>query len=128
MLFSDRGQAPQRLHGCYVQEDEILRVVEFLKKQGRPAYNYDILKPREDEEGEDGAGEGGGDDDISDELYDRAVRIVAETQRVSVSYLQRRLSVGYNRAAKMVERMERDGVVSPPDVKKVREVLISPAA
>jgi S-DNA-T family DNA segregation ATPase FtsK/SpoIIIE len=115
------------LHGCYVQEDEIGRVVDFLKKQGRPAYNYDILKPRDEDEG--GEGEMGGDgDDVSDDLYDRAVRIVAETQRVSVSYLQRRLSVGYNRAAKMVERMEKEGVVSPPDVKKVREVLIAPAA
>jgi S-DNA-T family DNA segregation ATPase FtsK/SpoIIIE len=127
MLFSDRGSAPQRLHGCYVQEEEIGRVVDFLKKQGRPAYNYDILKPREDDEA--GEGEMGGDgDDVSDDLYDRAVRIVAETQRVSVSYPQRRLSVGYNRAAKMVERMEKEGVVSPPDVKKVREVLIAPAA
>jgi S-DNA-T family DNA segregation ATPase FtsK/SpoIIIE len=127
MLFSDRGSAPARLHGCYVQEDEIGRVVDFLKKQGRPAYNYDILKPRDEDEG--GEGEMGGDgDDVSDDLYDRAVRIVAETQRVSVSYLQRRLSVGYNRAAKMVERMEKEGVVSPPDVKKVREVLIAPAA
>jgi S-DNA-T family DNA segregation ATPase FtsK/SpoIIIE len=127
MLFSDRGSAPQRLHGCYVQEEEIGRVVDFLKKQGRPAYNYDILKPREDEDG-GGGDEMGDGDDVSDDLYDRAVRIVAETQRVSVSYLQRRLSVGYNRAAKMVERMEKEGVVSPPDVKKVREVLISPAA
>jgi DNA segregation ATPase FtsK/SpoIIIE, S-DNA-T family len=126
MLFSDRGQAPQRLHGCFVQEEEIGRVVDFIKKQGRPAYNYDILKPREGDEDEDGGG-GGGDDDVSDDLYDRAVKIVAESQRVSVSYLQRRLSVGYNRAAKMVERMEREGVVSPPDVKKVREVLISAA-
>ena len=126
MLFSDRGQAPQRLHGCYVQEEEIGRVVDFLKKQGRPAYNSDILRPRDDEGDEEG-GDGGGDDDVSDDLYDRAVKIVAEAQRVSVSYLQRRLSVGYNRAAKMVERMEREGVVSPPDVKKVREVLISAA-
>jgi S-DNA-T family DNA segregation ATPase FtsK/SpoIIIE len=127
MLFSDRGQAPQRLHGCYLHEEEIGRVVEFLKKQGRPAYNYDILKPRDEDGDEDGEGGGGGDDDVSDDLYDRAVKIVAEAQRVSVSYLQRRLSVGYNRAAKMVERMEREGVVSPPDVKKVREVLISAA-
>ncbi|HWM88751.1 MAG TPA: DNA translocase FtsK [Kofleriaceae bacterium] len=125
MLFSDRGQAPQRLHGCYLQEEEIGRVVDFLKKQGRPAYNYDILKPRDEDGDEEGGG--GGDDDVSDDLYDRAVKIVAESQRVSVSYLQRRLSVGYNRAAKMVERMEREGVVSPPDVKKVREVLISAA-
>jgi S-DNA-T family DNA segregation ATPase FtsK/SpoIIIE len=129
MLFSDRGSAPARFHGCLVQEEEIGRVVDFVKKQGRPSYNYDILKPREgDGDGDDMGEGGGGDDDISDDLYDRAVKIVAESQRVSVSYIQRRLSVGYNRAAKMVERMEKEGVVSPPDVKKVREVLISPAA
>ncbi|HUS65505.1 MAG TPA: DNA translocase FtsK 4TM domain-containing protein [Kofleriaceae bacterium] len=129
MLFSDRGSAPARFHGCFVQEEEIGRVVDFIKKQGRPAYNMDILKPRdEDGDGDFAEGTGTGDDDISDDLYDRAVKIVAETQRVSVSYIQRRLSVGYNRAAKMVERMEKEGVVSPPDVKKVREVLISPAA
>jgi S-DNA-T family DNA segregation ATPase FtsK/SpoIIIE len=121
MLFSDRGAAPKRLHGCYVGEEEIHEIVDFLKKQARPIYNLEILAPREGEGDEDGDGE----DDVADEMYDRAIAIVAETQRVSISYLQRRLSVGYNRAAKMVERMEREGVVSAPDNKKVREVLIS---
>jgi S-DNA-T family DNA segregation ATPase FtsK/SpoIIIE len=125
MLFSDRGASPVRLHGCYVDEEEIHKVVSFLKTQGKPVYNLDIIKPRE-EEGEDGeeGGEGGQD---HDELYDKAVTIVAEAQRVSVSYLQRRLSVGYNRSAKLVERMEREGVVSAPDNKKQREVLIAAA-
>ena len=122
MLFSDRGAAPQRLHGCFVGEEEIHGVVDFLKGQARPVYNLEILKPREEEsDGEEGG------DDPPDEMFDRAIAIVAETQRVSISYLQRRLSVGYNRAAKMVERMERDGIVSAPDNKKVREVLISDA-
>ena len=128
MLFSDRGQAPSRLHGCYVNEEEIQRVVDFLKKQGKPVYNLEILKPRDEDEG----GAGGEDDDAGgggpDDLYDRAVRIVAETQRVSISYLQRRLTVGYNRAAKLVEKMEVQGVVSAPDHKNVRQVLVGPTA
>ena len=121
MLFSDRGAAPDRLHGCFVGEEEIHRIVDFLKTQARPVYNLEILKPRDDE---DEGGEGG-EKGPADEMYDRAVQIVAEAQRVSISYLQRRLSVGYNRSAKMVERMESEGVVSAPDNKKVREVLIS---
>tara|TARA_R110002096_G_scaffold44524_10_gene119908 strand:- start:142 stop:2721 length:2580 start_codon:yes stop_codon:yes gene_type:complete len=122
MLFSDRGAAPVRLHGCFVDEDEVHRTVEFLKTQGKPLYNMDIIKPREEDEGEDGVEKG-----PADALYDQAVQIVAEAQRVSVSYLQRRLSVGYNRSAKLVERMEQEGIVSAPDNKKQREVLIQAA-
>jgi len=121
MLFSDTGAAPRRLHGCYVGEDEVERIVGFLKKQGRPVYNLEILRPRE-EEGDSEFG-----DEPADEKYDLAVRIVAETRRATISYLQRRLGVGYNKAAKMIERMEREGIVSEPDGKKVREVLISAA-
>jgi S-DNA-T family DNA segregation ATPase FtsK/SpoIIIE len=128
MLFSDRGAAPVRYHGCFVDEEEIARVVEFLKKQAKPVYNMDIIRPRdEDEDGED-AGGGGGGDDMSDDMYDRAVALVAETQQASISMIQRRLRVGYNRAARMVEQMEREGVVSPPDHTNKREVLVQPAA
>ncbi len=123
MLFSDRGADPVRLHGCFVDEDEIHEIVEFLKTQGKPVYNLDIVAKREEDE----EGEGGEGKEPVDALYDKAVQIVAEAQRVSVSYLQRRLSVGYNRSAKMVERMEREGIVSMPDNKKQREVLISAA-
>jgi S-DNA-T family DNA segregation ATPase FtsK/SpoIIIE len=128
MLFSDRGTAPARYHGCFVDEEEIARVVDFLKKQAKPVYNMDIIRPRdEDEGGEDGGG-GGGGDDVSDDMYDRAVALVAETQQASISMIQRRLRVGYNRAARMVEQMEREGVVSPPDHTNKREVLVQPAA
>ncbi len=126
MLFCDRGASPVRYHGCFVDEEEIARVVDVLKKQGKPVYNMDILKPREEDE-EDGAG-GGGDDDIQDDMYDRAVALVAETQQASISMIQRRLRVGYNRAARMVEQMEREGVVTPPDHTNKREVLVQPAA
>ncbi len=127
MLFSDRGAAPVRYHGCFVDEEEIARVVEFLKKQAKPVYNMDIIRPRdEDEDGDEGGG--GGGDDMSDDMYDRAVALVAETQQASISMIQRRLRVGYNRAARMVEQMEREGVVSPPDHTNKREVLVQPAA
>ena len=126
MLFSDRGGAPQRLHGCYVDEHEIQRVVDFLKTQARPVYNMDILKPR-DEEGEgDGGGAGampGGKSD--DDMYDKAVYIVTTTRNASISWVQRQLRIGYNRAARLVEEMEKQGVVSPPDHTNKREVLVA---
>jgi S-DNA-T family DNA segregation ATPase FtsK/SpoIIIE len=129
MLFSDRGAAPQRLHGCYVDEDEIQRVVQFLKTQGRPVYNLDILKPR-DEDSEDSGelslpGSPGGRND--DDMYDKAVYIVTTTRNASISWVQRQLRIGYNRAARLVEEMEKQGVVSPPDHTNKREVLVAHA-
>jgi S-DNA-T family DNA segregation ATPase FtsK/SpoIIIE len=123
MLFSDRGAAPQRLHGCYVDEDEIHKVVAFLKTQGRPVYNLDILKPREEE---DGGGEMGGmpQGKSDDDMYDKAVYIVTTTRNASISWVQRQLRIGYNRAARLVEEMEKQGVVSPPDHTNKREVLV----
>jgi len=128
MLFSDRGAAPQRLHGCYVDEEEIQRVVQFLKTQGRPVYNLDILKPRDEDA--DGGGEssmpgGGGKSD--DDMYDKAVYIVTTTRNASISWVQRQLRIGYNRAARLVEEMEKQGVVSPPDHTNKREVLVAHA-
>ncbi len=130
MLFSDRGGAPQRLHGCYVDEEEIHRVVEFLKTQGRPVYNLDIVKPR-DEDGEGGGdfggGGGGGGGKSDDDMYDKAVYIVTTTRNASISWVQRQLRIGYNRAARLVEEMEKQGVVSPPDHTNKREVLVAAA-
>jgi S-DNA-T family DNA segregation ATPase FtsK/SpoIIIE len=129
MLFSDRGAAPQRLHGCYVDESEIHRVVEFLKTQGRPVYNLDIVKPR-DEEGEGGGDFGGGgapSGKSDDDMYDKAVYIVTTTRNASISWVQRQLRIGYNRAARLVEEMEKQGVVSPPDHTNKREVLVNAA-
>lgn len=126
MLFSDRGSAPQRLHGCYVDEEEIQRVVNFLKTQGRPVYNLDILKPRDEDgdvmDGGDG-GSAGGSGKSDDDMYDRAVHIVTTTRNASISWVQRQLRIGYNRAARLVEEMEKQGVVSPPDHTNKREVM-----
>jgi S-DNA-T family DNA segregation ATPase FtsK/SpoIIIE len=110
----------QRVHGCFVAENEIKKVVDHLKAQGKPVYDESILKPREEEN------EGGdeGEDELSDELYDQAIAIVSEMKNVSISMLQRKMRIGYNRAARMIERMERDGVVGPADGAKPREVLV----
>jgi S-DNA-T family DNA segregation ATPase FtsK/SpoIIIE len=118
MLFVPPGTAKlQRIHGAYVSESEIRRITEFLKKQREPVYEEEILKARP--EGEDQKGE-----DEYDEKYDEAVALVTETGQASISMVQRRLRVGYNRAARMIEMMERDGVVGPSDGSKPREVLV----
>jgi DNA segregation ATPase FtsK/SpoIIIE, S-DNA-T family len=112
----------QRVHGCFVSEPEIKKVVDHLKAQGTPVYDESILKPRDD----DGSGEGGLEDDLSDELYDQAIAIVAEMRQVSISMLQRKMRIGYNRSARMIERMEREGLVGAADGAKPRDVLIRP--
>ena len=110
----------QRVHGCFVSEGEIKKVVDHLKAQGKPNYDESILKPR-DEEGE---GEDGAEDELADELYDQAVAVVSEMRQVSISMLQRKMRIGYNRSARMIERMEREGIVGAADGAKPREVLI----
>ena len=109
-----------RIHGAYVSENEIARVVDFLKEQGEPDYREEeILVADEDVAG------GEENEAFTDELYDAAVAIVAETRQASISMVQRRLRIGYNRAARLVERMEAEGVVSRPNGSKGREVLIA---
>ena len=109
----------QRVHAAYVGEDEVKAVCDYLREQGDPEYQDEILKPREDD------GFGGESDDP---LYDKAVAVVANAGYCSISHVQRQLSVGYNKAAKLVERMEQEGVVGPPSSKAGgrREVLVGP--
>ncbi len=126
MLFLPPGSGiPIRVHGAFVDDHEVHRVVENIKARGEPNYMEEILR---------GPGEGGADaipgleasGDDSDPLYDEAVRIVTETRKASISYIQRRLKVGYNRAARMVEEMERSGLVGPLESHGNREVLAGP--
>ena len=117
MLFLPPGTSKvQRVHGAFVSDGEIKRVVEFLARQGRPEYREEILRYEEMKEKE--AEEG-----WDDELYDEAVRLVTKTGQASISFIQRRLRIGYNRAARMVERMEREGIVGPAEGSRPREVL-----
>src|SRR5512143_745728 len=121
MLFLPPGTAHlQRVHGCFVSEAEIKRVVDFVKKQAKP--NYELLAQRVKEVAE--AAETSNEESERDELYDRAVELVQMNGQASTSFLQRRLRVGYNRAARMIEMMEEDGIVAPADGAKPREVLV----
>ena len=108
-----------RVHGPLVTEEEVTKVVDFLKKQGRPAYNESILQSPEER-----ADLGESDGEI-DELYDDAVKIVVEMGKASTSVLQRRLRIGYGRAASLLDAMERDGIIGPPDGTKPRVLLVN---
>ena len=116
----------QRVHGAYVSDDEVQQIVSFLAAQRKPEYNLDITAPRDDDSMDDVQAAGSRDDNRFDELYDQAVRIVAETRQASASFLQRRLNIGFNRAARLIEQLEREGVVGPQKGQKPREVLIGP--
>jgi len=119
MLYLPPGTAKvQRLHGAFVSEAEIRKVTEFAKQQGRPNYALELLE--DDSEDEDGSMADDGYDDV---MYDQAVRLVTESRQASISWVQRRLRVGYNRAARMIERMEREGVVTTSENGRPREVL-----
>jgi DNA segregation ATPase FtsK/SpoIIIE-like protein len=121
MLVKLNGATDTRRVQCpFVSEEEVNGLTDYLRAQGTPEYNEMILKASEEEEGEDGG------DEPLDARYDEAVRIVAETQRCSTSWLQRKMTVGYNRAAKIVEMMEKRGVVGPPNGAKDREVYVHP--
>jgi S-DNA-T family DNA segregation ATPase FtsK/SpoIIIE len=122
MLIKLNGTNETRRVQCpWVSEEEVQEVTDFLRSQGEPVYDENILKPRDDE-----AEAMAEDDGETDAMYDDAVRIVAETRRCSTSWLQRKLGLGYNRAARIVETMERRGLVGPANGAKDREVLIAP--
>lgn len=123
MLWLSAGaQGLKRVHGCFVSEEEVHRIVEHLKKQGSPEYDMNILATDEEDSKDEGPAGGGS----GDELYDRALRIVAETRKASISFLQRKLKIGYNSAARLVERMEDEGVVGPSDgTSRPREIFMS---
>ncbi len=124
MLYMAAGGRIKRIHGPFVSDHEVEDVVRFLKAQGAPEY-LDAVTEEPDEEGDDPyALLGGGNSQSGDDLYDKALAVVARDKKASTSYIQRRLQIGYNRAASLIERMEQDGVVSSPNHKGVREVLL----
>ena len=122
MLYLPPGTGyPQRVHGAFVADDEVHRVVDYLKQMGAPEYEEGILTGAVD--GEGGDGEDGDNDAEADPLYDQAVEIVLKNRRASISLVQRHLRIGYNRSARLIEAMEKAGLVSAMDGRGGREVL-----
>jgi S-DNA-T family DNA segregation ATPase FtsK/SpoIIIE len=125
MLYLPAGSGtPVRVHGAFVSDNEVHRVVEHLRSRGVPDYVPEILQGVEEQEGGEPGEEAGGE---RDPLYDQAVQIVTESRRASISGVQRRLKIGYNRAARMIEEMERAGLVGPLQSNGSREVLVPSA-
>lgn len=126
MLYMASGTGlPVRVHGAFVSDEEVHRVVGYLKEQGEPNYIEGVLEGGT-VDGEDGAlggvsGEGGGE---GDPLYDRAVEVVLKNQKASISLVQRHLAIGYNKAANLLEAMEKAGLVSPMNARGQREILV----
>ncbi len=123
MLYLPPGTAiPTRIHGAFVDDHEVNNVVDSLKKSGKPQYIEEVTTGPKN----DNAMPGYNDDDEGDALYDDAVKIVTETRKASISGVQRRLKIGYNRAARMIEAMELAGIVGPPESNGSREVIAPP--
>jgi len=130
MLYMAPGGRITRVHGPFVSDDEVEDVVKFLKAQGEPSYLTDVTEGGDFGDSEimnaifEGRGSGGGDDKV-DELYDEAVAVVAREGKVSTSFIQRHLQIGYNRAARIVEEMEKQGIISPANATGKRNILVS---
>ncbi|HXE97244.1 MAG TPA: DNA translocase FtsK 4TM domain-containing protein [Dongiaceae bacterium] len=120
MLYMPPGTSRlQRIHGAFVSDAEVQRVVDFLKKQGKPVYEKSILEMKDPDE------KGSSEDEVQDERWEDALRLVAETKQASISMVQRRLRIGYNRAARIVEMMESEGMIAQSDgTSKPREIYM----
>jgi S-DNA-T family DNA segregation ATPase FtsK/SpoIIIE len=126
MLYMAGGGRIRRLHGPFVSDGEVEAIVSHLKTQGTPEY-LDSVTSEDAEMDEDGPAGGGDGDEFGgsgDELYDKAVNIVLQDKKASTSYIQRRLAIGYNKAATLIERMEKEGVISPANHAGKREILV----
>jgi S-DNA-T family DNA segregation ATPase FtsK/SpoIIIE len=118
MLFLPPGTAKlQRIHGAFISEEEVGRITDFLREQMPPDYNDQVTEAPQNDTGQTG-------DEEHDERYDDAVALVTKTRQASISMIQRHLRIGYNRAARIIEMMEKEGVIGPSDGVKPREVLV----
>jgi S-DNA-T family DNA segregation ATPase FtsK/SpoIIIE len=132
MLYMAGGGRITRVHGPFCSDEEVEKVVAHLKRQGRPQY-LDAVTATEDDEGGAHGGDAGAVFDKGSfgeegmDLYDQAVVVVLRDKKASTSYIQRRLQIGYNRAASLMERMEREGIVGPANHAGKREILLETA-
>ncbi len=122
MLFLPIGGAkPERVQGAFISVTEVEKIVSWVKEQQEAVYNEDMIPSKNDSDSQTND-----DDEPEDEFYDQAVALVRKQQSASVSMLQRRFRIGYNRAARIVDAMEAKGIVGPSEGSKPRQVLIPP--
>jgi S-DNA-T family DNA segregation ATPase FtsK/SpoIIIE len=124
LLYMQGGGRITRVHGPFVSDNEVETVVAYLREQGDPAYLDEVTEPVDDDAAALPLGAVGGNTTSENALYDQAVSLVAREGKASTSFIQRHLQIGYNRAAKLIEQMEKDGVVSPANHVGKREVLV----
>jgi S-DNA-T family DNA segregation ATPase FtsK/SpoIIIE len=126
LYLTPGGGVPMRVHGAFVSDDEVHRVVAYLKNQGEPNYVEGILEGGTLDDDADAAGSvPGGPSGEDDPMYDQAVAIVTQHRKASISLVQRHLRIGYNRAARLLEQMERSGLVSSMATNGNRELLVA---
>jgi S-DNA-T family DNA segregation ATPase FtsK/SpoIIIE len=126
LLLPPGGGVATRVHGAFVSDEEVHRVVADWKQRGSPQYVHEITQGVDETAMGMGGGASGGEGEEDDDLYDEAVRFVTESRKASISAVQRKLRVGYNRAARMIETMEAAGVVSEMGSNGSREVIAPP--
>jgi S-DNA-T family DNA segregation ATPase FtsK/SpoIIIE len=126
MLYMAGGGRISRLHGPFVSDDEVEKIVRHLKEQGAPEYVESVTEDDGEAGGSPMVG-GGGEAAGGDDLYDQAVAVILRDKKVSTSYVQRRLQVGYNKAASLIERMEKEGLISAPNATGRRDILVQTA-
>jgi S-DNA-T family DNA segregation ATPase FtsK/SpoIIIE len=124
MLYMPGSGLPTRVHGAFVSDEEVHRVVSYLKSQGAPNYIEGVLEGGTDDSVGDLMGEGGSSSGEKDPMYDQAVEVVLKNRKASISLVQRHLKIGYNRAARLVEDMEKAGLVSSMSSSGQREILV----
>ena len=125
MLYMASGTGlPIRVHGAFVSDEEVHRVVSYLKEQGEPDYIEGVLEGTVDGDGDLTGEGGGGEGGEKDPMYDQAVEVVLKDRKASISYVQRKLRIGYNRSARLLEDMEKAGLVSALTASGQREVLV----
>jgi DNA segregation ATPase FtsK/SpoIIIE, S-DNA-T family len=125
LLLTADMPTPKRVQGAYIDESETSKVTEFVRLQRPPQYNQEIISQPVQIGGKGGSNNDYGSNDDNDEMWRDAVHVVLEARKASTSLLQRRLRIGYGRAARLIETMEEQGIISPADGSRPREVLVS---
>ena len=123
MLFSEAGRVPVRIHGAYIADEELAAIGGFLREQGEPEYAEGVTSEEGSDIGGDVSGAPMSKESKSNDLYEQAKEIVLRDKKPTISYIQRRLGIGYNKAATLIERMENEGIISTPDAGGKRHIL-----